>query len=474
MKIKAPSRREILKYGLASCAAAGLTRPSKMLGATDETIPLNAGLSSTALLPLQYPETKLWTYNGETPGRLIRLQQGQLAKVELRNGLPQPTSVHWHGLRIPNAMDGVSGLTQEPVKPGDAMTYEFRALDAGTFWYHTHNKSWEQLARGLYGPIVVDENKPIIVDQDLVLVLDDWRLGQDGQIDEASFGNMHDWAHGGRLGNWITVNGKRNPDLPVKRGERLRLRLINAANAKVFQLGLSELVPFVVAVDGQPVLPRRLRQVDSLLSPGQRIDLIVDVPVSRNEDMVITTASQKGQMPLAHFKIDRDTVVRQKPLDSSIRLAPNDLPQHLDLVTSAVAELHMEGGAMGGLRGATLNGERKSMRELVSLGYVWAFNGAVELPNRPLLSVRTGKTAIVRMINDNRWPHAMHLHGHHFKVIERNSNKIAKADWRDTELVMPGETLAFAFEGGEPGKWLLHCHMLEHQAAGMKTWIEVT
>ena len=177
--------------------------------------------------PSDVPETAIWGYGGQVPGQEVRVKQGEEVRATLDNGLKQPTTIHWHGIRIENAMDGVAALTQDPVKPGATFDYRFTAPDAGTFWYHPHNRTWEQMARGLYGPLIIEEAEPPAYDRDITLMLDDWRLGEDGQIDEESFGSLRDWSHAGRLGNWLTVNGAPQPDYPVKRNERLRLRIIN-------------------------------------------------------------------------------------------------------------------------------------------------------------------------------------------------------------------------------------------------------
>ena len=138
--------------------------------------------------------------------------------------------MHWHGLRIDNAMDGVPGMTQAAVLPGESFEYRFTPPDAGTFWYHSHQRSWAQQALGLAGVLIVDEDDPPRVDQDLVFAIDDWRLDDEMQMDTQSLGSLHDWSHGGRMGNVITVNGETDKRFSVASGERLRLRLINIAN----------------------------------------------------------------------------------------------------------------------------------------------------------------------------------------------------------------------------------------------------
>ena len=148
-------------------------------------------------------------------------------------------------------MDGVAGLTQPEVAPNGQFRYQFSLNDAGTYWYHSHAKTWSQVARGLYGPLIVEDESDPAVDHDIVLMIDDWLLANDATIDEASFGSLHDWTHGGRLGNWLTVNGESRPTFEVSKNSRVRLRLINAANARIFGLNIPASA-FLVAQDGYP------------------------------------------------------------------------------------------------------------------------------------------------------------------------------------------------------------------------------
>ena len=237
---------------------------------------LTAAPGRRRLLGDTAPDTGVWAYNDEVPGQLLRCRQGDILDLHLRNRLPAPTSLHWHGLRVPNAMDGVPGLTQAPVAPGEDFHYRFTARNSGTFWYHPHFASAEQLERGLHGAIVVEEAQPPAVDRELVWVLDDWRLLADGNLDEG-FDNRHDASHGGRLGNTATVNGRVPPDLSVRRGERIRLRLVNAANAWIFGLDFQGHSPRVIAYDGHAVEPHAPPGGLVTLGPSQRVDLILDL-----------------------------------------------------------------------------------------------------------------------------------------------------------------------------------------------------
>ena len=249
-------------------APAQAIAPSNATAAPSNPTELRAGPTTAQLLPAPQGTTNVWGYNGSLPGPTIRVKAGERVRRRLVNDLPQPTAVHWHGIRIANHMDGAAGMTQAPVKPSGTFEYDFVAPDAGTYWYHSHDRSWEQAARGLHGPLIVEEPEPWTgADREIVLHLDDWRLERDGSFDEASLGELMDWSHGGRMGTALTTNGEAKPDFAVRAGERIRLRLINAANARIMALDLDGMRPRVVALDGHPVAPVRRRTDATSCSP---------------------------------------------------------------------------------------------------------------------------------------------------------------------------------------------------------------
>lgn len=470
----AMKRRDFL-IGLGAAAGTPLfVAPVRPALASRQMRDLTARPGMAGLLGDGLPQTPIWGYDGVAPGPVLRFRQGQDVVIAFRNALDQPTSVHWHGLRVPNAMDGVAGVTQEPVPPQGSFEYRFRVEDAGTFWYHAHNRSWEQVARGLAGMLVVEEAVPPAVDHDVAMVLDDWRLENSGKIHEASFGSIGEWAHGGRLGNIFTVNGGPAAEIPVRAGDRVRLRLLNSANARILSVRFPGHAPLLVALDGQPVDPRPLGEEAVTLAPGQRADLMIDMTLAPGASAAIEEVSTREPYRFATFRYSPDPPQRTAPLDPPARLPDNPLPGEPVLDGALRVPLRMEGGAMGRMPGARIgDGPTMGMRELAAAGKVWAFNGVAGMPTEPLVSVKSGRTVVVDIENDNAWPHAMHLHGHHFRVVARNGNAVARSDWRDTELVHRGERVSIAFVAGGPGKWLLHCHMLEHHAGGMVTWVEV-
>ena len=452
-------------------AAALATLPRVALAAPARILKPQPG--KARLAPIERPETAIWGYDGIVPGPEIRVGQGEEVRATLANGLDQPTTIHWHGIRIDNAMDGVAALTQDPVKPGKTFDYAFTVPDAGSYWYHPHNRTWEQMARGLYGPLIVEEAEPPAYDRDLILMLDDWRLTEDAAIDEASFGSLRDWSHAGRLGNWPTMNGAPQPDYPVKRNERLRLRLYNVCNASVLVLRLDGMTAQVVAHDGMPSAPAPLDGTVTL-APAQRIDLIADVT---GDEPALWLAGREN-FRTCGFPVKGKA--RRKPLTDTTALPPNPLPETLDMSDPLRTTLTVGGGAMGGLEeariggfGAAYRGEEpvEGVLPLRTLAQehdlVWALNGVAGMPADPLFSAELGRTVVVKLVNEGRWPHAMHVHGHHFRETKPGS------PWRDTILLGPRETKEIVFPADNPGRWMLHCHMLEHQAGGMGTWFEV-
>jgi FtsP/CotA-like multicopper oxidase with cupredoxin domain len=461
-----PDRRQFLKASAAGLLGASMLRP-KIGQANPKQLDLVASNGQFAFGEDPENTTPVMHYNQSIPGPLIRIPQGRESIIRLHNSLDEPTSVHWHGLRIDNAMDGVPDITQPPVMPGQQFEYRLKPPDAGTYWYHTHMRSWAQLALGLAGVMIVEEDEPPTVDQDIVFAIDDWRLDRDLQMDSASFGSMHDWSHGGRLGNYITVNGKAEPVFEVASGERIRLRLVNIANARIMNLLFSESEISVVAVDGQPVEPFVPKSGRVVLAPGQRADLIIDMTADPGSRSAIEVVIGEYAYVVADF-VYREKARREHKLDAALRLPDNPVNRIRLPDEFMHVPLHMGGGAMGGMRSATFEGKEMGIRELVQNQKVWALNGIVGMPAEPLFRVRRGTAISLDVHNDNSWPHAMHIHGHHF-IHDREPGL-----WRDTTLFQRGERGAMQFVADNPGKWLIHCHMVEHMAGGMLTWFEVS
>ncbi len=395
------------------------------------------------ILPQSDGPTRMLGFNGSTPGPELRVRQGDQVSVAFENGSDQPSSIHWHGIHLKNAMDGVPDLTQAAVRPGEAFLYAFDVPYAGTYWYHAHHRSWEQVARGLYGPLIVEEPDPPAVDRDIVVVLDDWRLDQDGQLHE-SFGDQHDFSHAGRMGNFARALFSSDS---VRRGDRIRLRMINAATARVFTVKFAGGTGKVVAHDGMPLAaPESLGDV--LLAPAQRTDVILDVdgPIS------FALPTRDGSYPLGTIAVGGSNPA---PADTPIRPLPPAGAPEPEPSGAVLLTLVMQGGAMGGRHGGN---------------DFWAFNDRSGMPEAPLRRFTRGETARITLRNDTAFPHGIHLHGHHFHEIRDDGTL---GHYRDTTLVDRQASRDILCVFDNPGKWLLHCHTLGHQASGMKTWVEV-
>ena len=430
------------------------------------TLEANTGFAQLA--PPKLPATPIWGYEGQVPGPVVRVRQGERIERRFVNSLPQASTVHWHGIRIDNAMDGVPDLTQSAVPPGGSYLYDFVVPDAGTYWYHSHNRTWEQLARGLYGALIVEEaDGGPEVDRDEIMLIDDWRLTQEAQIDP-NFGAMGDRSHGGRIGNWVTINGEGDWRRTVRRHERLRLRLADAANARILVLELHGLEGWVVALDGQPLAaPETLRRLH--LAPAQRADLIVDATAEEGMDAFLVSLERDGAYRIASFRVDG--TMRPRPHAAPAPLEPNPVASLRGLAEARSARLLMQGGAMGGMQSAIMGGRETDIRDMVAQGKVWAFNGVADFAAHPLLDLASGETARIAIVNETAWPHAMHLHGHHFRRIDGDGNV---GPLRDTLLLDRQESAEIAFVADNPGNWLLHCYMPKHSAGGMETWIRVS
>lgn len=465
-------RRQFLKASAAGAMVGALGGCAQLpVGAKGREYALTAAPGEALFLPDQVTPTQILQYNGTTPGPTLRLPQGVESSIVFHNRLTEPSTVHWHGLRIENAMDGVPKLTQDVVPPGGDFTYRLTPPDAGTYWYHTHNRSWSQMARGLSGVMIIEEEEPPYVDQDIVCAIDDWRLSRTGEFQSESLRNPGEWAHGGRIGNFVTVNGQLDPAFNAAHGERVRLRLVNVANARIMHLVINQPEMHVIAIDGQPVTPYKPKRNIVTLAPSQRIDLMIDLSIDDADDAgeaPIGLFVGENAYGIAHFKLAPQPK-REQLLDTPIQLPVN--PQNRIKLPDEFKKVPilMQGGAMSHMASARYKGKEMSIYDLVEKhNQMWAFNGVAGLPEKPLFSVPRGTAMSLEIDNDNNWPHAMHIHGHHF--IHNRFPDI----WHDTSLFMPGERGTMNFIADNPGKWLIHCHIVEHMAGGMVTWFEVT
>lgn len=396
-------------------------------------------------------QTPVWSYNGQIPGPLIRGKVGTTVVIDFANRLKEPSSIHWHGLRIENAMDGVPGVTQDPVGPGENFIYRLKLEEAGTFWYHPHFNSSEQLERGLKGVFIVEEAERQPWSQDWVWLMDDWLLQKDGTI-YPQFNTGRDLMHDGRWGNAPTINGKFRPEYQAKPGERIRLRLINGANARIFSPHIEGLSASIIAVDGRPVT--KFIALDRfVLSPGNRIDLDIKIPEQAGGKIfAVEDRFTRKAFELASIKVNQSDPI------NSPKFTP---PTEEDFIPARMFEkVKVEKiWDLNAIRGG-------------KFGIGWTMNQKL-WPDADKVNYPLGVPIKIIFKNSSSRLHPMHIHGVFFRVLERNGRKKIEQFTRDTVLVGPRESVTIGFVPEHPGIWLTHCHIQEHAEAGMMTTIEV-
>jgi multicopper oxidase len=413
---------------------------------------------------------RTWLYDGAFPGPEIRVREGERLRVALQNCLPEPTTIHWHGVPLPNAMDGVPGVTQEPVAPSASFVYDFVAEPAGTYMYHSH--VGHQLDRGLVGPLIIEERTPnVSYDRDYVLVLDDWLpSAPTPALARASGGmqTMRDMMRdmmGDRRGMMgqgmplrdparpeyaaLLVNGKSPADPPafeVRRGERVRLRFINLASATTFRVALAGHRLTVTHADGRPVEHVTVDAV--VLGMGERYDAVVEA--DNPGIWTLAAASVLGDPPPAEAVIRYADARAARPAGG----LPDGLTVGRLLDIADLVALEREGAPPAPDRSFDLT---------LSWGMMmtpdeWSIDGQ-RYPGAEPLPIRAGERVRVSMGNMSPIHHPMHLHGHFFRVGRAR---------KDTVLV-PAHMgrVTFEFTADNPGDWFFHCHNLYHMEAGM-------
>jgi FtsP/CotA-like multicopper oxidase with cupredoxin domain len=359
-----------------------------------------------------------YTLNGTSPGPVIRAELGQLVQVRLVNeSVADGTTLHWHGVDVPNAEDGVAGVTQDAVPVGGAHTYRFRVNRAGTFWYHSHQVSHEQVRRGLLGALVVTPP------------------GGVGTRDELALVHLYDGTR--------TVNGRGGEThVDAVDGERVRVRVINTDNAP-----MSAWVPGspvrVVAVDGTDVHePGELRDVAVEITGGARADLEVVAPARVELGGAAVLVGERVPAPAPRPVAELDLLTYGTPA-----------PLGVDPAAASRSFRYVIGRSPGFLDGVP--------------GMWWTINGHT-YPDVPMFTVAEGDVVRMRLENRSGDGHPMHLHGHHAVVLSRDGVPATGSPWWvDTLQVGDGETYEIAFVADNPGVWTDHCHNLPHAVEGL-------
>ncbi|MFC4767395.1 multicopper oxidase family protein [Effusibacillus consociatus] len=441
-----------------------------------------------------------WTFGGSVPGTQIRVTEGDKVRITLKNKLPEPVSIHWHGLPVPNAMDGIPGVTQNAVKSGESFTYEFPVTTPGTYWYHSHQKSAEQVDKGLYGAFVVEPKQSNVkYDRDVTLVLDEWMTGMDHSKINMNNSNMSGMDHSkmsennnnmsgmnhGNMGantqassdkkeeshedmmkemyNVFTVNGaagKLIQPIEVKAGERVKLRLINAG-FQTHKIHLNNQPFKITHTDGQPIQEAALI-TDQLvaIAPGERYELEFTATVNGFliDDHADSPAAGDIQIPVKVLEGKNSTTIAH---NHNGELPVVDITAYGQKVQPSSEQKYNLEYTM------ELNNSKNQSGE-----DIYTINGAT-FPNIQPLTVKKGDWIKVKFVNKGTSDHPMHLHGHFFQVLTKNGKPLQGSSLlKDTLNVRPGEEYEVAFQADNEGNWMFHCHDLHHAAAGMVTEVQ--
>jgi len=389
-------------------------------------------------------------FNGQVPGPVIEAKQGVPLEIEFTNRLPEPTVIHWHGLRLPAAMDGTE-VVQRPVQPGETFTYRFTPPDAGTFWYHSHANETEQMEKGLYGALIVRAADELTLDAERILVFDDLRVDKTGQI--AKFGGLME-RHNGREGNVRLINGTSEPELTIAAGHIERWRIVNASSARYVRLSLGGQPFQIIGTDGG-LIEAPVTVTEVLLPAADRVELAVGP--FENEGAILTIEDLPYYRMAGKKGVERFGTIRVTPRKPSTARVPARLREIVPLVAREDARV---------TRTVTL-GFKLSLRR----GLDFVVNGERHHCDQP---VKVGELQVWDVVNATRMDHPFHLHGFFFQVLEINGQPPAWRSLEDVINVPPQATVRIAwYPDDRPGSWMYHCHILEHHASGMMAHFDV-
>ncbi len=345
------------------------------------------------------------------------MRRGEEVRLRLVNRLTEPTALHWHGVRLGNAMDGAPPLTQAAVAPGESFDYRFVAPDAGTYWYHPPRP----MPRGLYGALVVTEIEPVDVDRDVTLIFDQGTSGPSAAP--------------------ITVNGTSQFDVRAHRNERLRLRLLNASAGGILALHIEGLRTFMMATDGEPAEPFAARGGRLALGPGNRIDVFVDCTLDPGSSTPIIADIADAPIPVARIICEEGPASRPAPRQDPLPLPSNPLPERMDFSGPLRFDVTIGKNPAKNAKGMT-----------------------------PLFSIKRGRTAVIACSNTTEEIGFIHLHGHHFRLLDALDDGW-KPFWLDTLPISPRSDCRIAFIADNPGKWQIEGLVKDGSA---EAWFEVT
>lgn len=420
----------------------------------DGFLELRAQRVSLGLLEGGAGKTEAWLL-GPGPGpAVIRARQGEPLKLRFINDLDREIWLHFFGVRGPSELMTVN------VPPGadHAVDCVFTPPDAGTFWIAPMSDQSRLRDMGLQAVLVVEEAKPLPGISDLVMVLDDWKLADDGAV-EGNFGDVEAMVGEGRLGNWFTINNRFRPRLSLAKDSYTRLRILNGANVRTMFLLFKGQDPLLIARDGMPVQPATLHGKALALAPGERADLLVS---ASEGDITLALDLFEDVAEIGYLVAPKDST-RPATMAENFMLPPNPVDPLLAPEKMRSVKVTLEGGIKGGLTAATLNGEERDLRTLLENGKGWAVNGVAGPSAEPLFAATRGETIRLDIENRTAFAQPLHIHGHAWQLLSGDGT----APFQDTVVIPAGDTASLAFTAGNPGLWALHSLVAERADGGL-------
>jgi FtsP/CotA-like multicopper oxidase with cupredoxin domain len=409
-------------------------------------------------------KTETWQFSRDDKITVLRARQGEEFKLRIINALDREIWFHWFGIR------GPSELMTLNIQPGDenAVDCVFTPPDAGTFWFGPLTDASRMRDMGLYGMLIVEEKMLEPEFFDVPIIIDDWKLGDDGKIEE-SFGNLEAAVGAGRLGNWFTVNGLYRPHLKLPADRACRLRILNAANVRPMNLQFKGTDPLIVALDGQAISRQHMSEQGLALAPGQRMDIAIDsgqgnfsVALDLFEDIVeICYGDREGQ-------------AGSGLLAENFALPANPISTSFNMESAKIIPVIIAGGAKGGLKSANFKGSTLDTRALLEQGIAWAINGAAGPGSDPLATFNQGDSIVFEIENRTRFEQPLHIHGHVWQVIEEAGIAKEGQPWRDTTVVAASKSQKLGFVADNPGVWVLQSLVAERVDSGLLASFAVT
>jgi len=409
-------------------------------------IDLEAGAASVEIVP--GTQSNVLTYNGSCPGPLVRAKVGDRVIVHFKNSLSEPTTVHWHGVRVPANMDGTPA-SQDPVMPGATFDYDFHVPDAGLYWYHPHLDTVIQLSSGLYGALVVeDPSEPATFGDEVVMVLSDIDVADGGVFTGPSDDPLAKAF--GSEGNVILVNGRTKPRLVARAGLRQRWRIVNAARTRFFELGLAG--HKFVRIGGDGGLIEAPVESDTLvLAPGERADVSMVLAGPLGSVVIMRWLPYDRGFGTAFARPPENILTLH--IDESAAVTPAVLPQLLRTIEPLDTSSAKPQGILLTLAPIDAGAEA----------------GVFQINGRALdamVMAKVGETDVWTVDNQTDWDHPFHVHGFFFQPLDASAQPIH--EWKDTLNVPTHKIRRFAVRYDDrPGNWMFHCHILEHAEIGM-------